>query len=203
MMSFEDIRIYLPKFLSPENERELFEGIRQFPENLPSRFYSKKLVGEPSVFQGDGIRGLPVINLPEPRIGEARALILSNTCDVDPANPRPFFPAHLCYCPIFDLGKYRHALVSEGRLEEKQIDSHLDDVRRQRVTQVFYLPGTPGIIDESLVFLDRVNSCRNTIIARESVPERRLFSLSTFASWLFLLKLSIHFTRFTDKVNRD
>ncbi|NLI74886.1 MAG: hypothetical protein GX442_00425 [Candidatus Riflebacteria bacterium] len=202
MMSLEDIRVYLPKFLSPEAERELFEGLRQFPEDLPARFYLSRMSEEPIVLQGDGLRGLQVINLPDPKVGEARVIVLSNTCDVDLANPRPFFPAHLCYCPIFDLAKYQRALVESGKFVDQQIASHLEEVRRQRITQVFHLPPAPGIINESLVFLDRINSCANTALAREALREKRIFTLGTFASWLFLLKLSIHFTRFTDKVNR-
>ena len=57
-------------------------------------------------------------------------------------------------------------------------------------------------MDDSIVFFDRVCNFPNNKIPRENLKEQRLFTLSDYGSYLFLLKLSIHFTRIQDKVER-
>ena len=42
-MTFDDLKIYLPKFLSSESESALFEGLKDFPKNLDSRIYKLAL----------------------------------------------------------------------------------------------------------------------------------------------------------------
>jgi hypothetical protein len=93
-MSFEDFRVFLPKFLSEESTKKLQEHLEQFPNNIDSRIYTQKLKDKKVIFQGDGLRELLVINLPDSVIKLAPCMILSNTCDVDPNNPR-FFPSTL------------------------------------------------------------------------------------------------------------
>lgn len=40
MTSFEDIKKYLPQYLSDSDARQLFSSLRDFPNNIDSRFYS-------------------------------------------------------------------------------------------------------------------------------------------------------------------
>ena len=42
----------------------------------------------------------------------------------------------------------------------------------------------------------------NTLIERDKINYNRIFTLSDYGAYLFLLKLSIHFTRVQDKVER-
>lgn len=58
MISFEEIKDYLPKYLTPESEKTLFEEVKRFPENIDSRLYTNYLKDENIIFQGDGIEGL-------------------------------------------------------------------------------------------------------------------------------------------------
>lgn len=206
----DEIRAYLPRFLSAESDKELFESLKQFPANIDCRIYTDRLLSEELLFQGDGLRDLLVINLPDRNVMPAPGMILSNTCDVDLNNQRAFFPPRLVYAPIFNLEKYRRALLEEtaGLAEEvkktktQAIDSHIGCIREQKVTQVFYLPKLPGHLEESIVFLDRICNCDNAGVSRENIQAKRLFTLSDYGAYLFLIKLSIHFTRITDKVDR-
>lgn len=34
MISIDEIKKYLPQYLSPESERQLFEELKRFPENI-------------------------------------------------------------------------------------------------------------------------------------------------------------------------
>ena len=200
-MELDDLKLYLPKFLSENSEKSLFEGLKDFPNNLDGRFYTQKLKNEETIFQGDGISGLLVVNLPSTQINGAKCLLFSNTCDLDPSNPRSF-PSQIVYAPIFDLEKYQSRLASLPEYSPQKISDHIKAIQKQEITQIFYLPQLGGILKESIVFLDRINNCQNNSIDRRDLPSQRIFSLSDYGFYIFLLKLSIHFTRIRDKVDR-
>lgn len=200
-MNWEEIKVYLPKFLSAESEKELFEGLKEFPINYITRFYCKSAIYNNSLLQGDGIRDLPVVNFPDTKLENARCLILSNTCDIDPENKR-FFPSQIVYAPIIDFGKYCLMLKKEGSRTDQQIESHIKSIKDQKITQILYLPEIHGILNESIVFFDRVQNISVNAIPRNTVEKRKLFSLSNIGFYLFILKLSIHFTRIRDNVDR-
>lgn len=200
-MISDDIKLYLPKYLSEESEKELFQGIRDFPKNLSSRFYTGRLKGTEIIYQGDGLRDLSIVNLPSTNVGTANCIVLSNTCDIDIENKRSF-PSQLVYAPIFNLSKYRQMMLSGKYRTEQQTEDHIAAIKRQEITQIFYLPAIDDILDESLVFLDRIFNFPNKLISRDGLNTRRLFTLSDLGAYLFIMKLSIHFTRIQDKVER-
>ena len=200
-MSIDDIKIYLPKFLSAESEKELFAGLKDFPNNIDGRLYTSYLKDSEIIYQGDGLMDLLVVNLPSPEIKPAPSMILSNTCDIALQNLRNF-PSQVVYAPIFNLKKYQDKLYIKSKNSKEQIDSHIDSVRHQRVTQVFFLPKIEDKFEDSMVFFDRVCNFPNNLIERNNLKERRLFTLSDYGAYLFLLKLSIHFTRIKDTVER-
>lgn len=200
-MKLEDFKLYLPKFLSAESDKELFDGLRNFPNNIDSRIYTNYLTDSHIIYQGDGIDDMLFINLPKPDIKPIPSMILSNTCDIDLANVRNF-PSQVVYAPIFNLRKYQEALYANSSKAKDQINSHIDALKNQEITQIFYLPKVENKIDDSIVFFDRVCNFPNKLISRENLKEKRLFTLSDYGSYLFLLKLSIHFTRIQDKVER-
>jgi len=201
MIAFEDIKIYLPKYLSPHAEAELFSELRSFPDNLDSRFYTFALQEQLAIFQGDGIRNLLVVNLPDHKIAPASCLVMSNTCDIALENRR-LFHSSLCYAPIFSLSKYESMVVERQLKTEEARAQHLSAIRSQKVTQIFYLPKGGTLESEGIVFLDRICHAANESVDRSSLPQSRLFSLSNYGAYLFLLKLSIHFTRLNDQVDR-
>lgn len=200
-MNSEHIKMYLPKFLSAESDKELFKGLREFPENIDDRLYTTYLQDSKLIYQGDGIKDLLVVNLPQPDIKPAPGIIFSNTCDIDLANQRNF-PSRVVYAPILNLDKYQAVLSKNANKSSQQILAHISSIKKQEITQIFYLPKLAGKLDESIVFLDRVNNAPNTMLDRESIPTQRLFTLSDYGAYLFVLKLSIHFTRIQDKVER-
>lgn len=200
-MNIDDIKIYLPKFLSAESDRELFKGLKEFPENIDDRLYTTYLKDSKIIYQGDGIKDLLVVNLPQTEIKPAPGMIFSNTCDIELENQRNF-PSQVVYAPIFNLEKYQTSLISNSRKSKDQILDHISSIKKQEITQIFYLPKLEGKLNESIVFLDRVNNVPNRTVDRESIPTKRLFTLSDYGAYLFLLKLSIHFTRIQDKVER-
>ena len=203
MLSLEEIKIYLPKYLSPESEENLFDQLKQFPENMDHRLYTNYLLEPEVIYQGDGIKGLLVVNLPDAQIRPARGMILSNTCDVDERNKR-LFPSSLVYAPIFNLEKYQKGLLTSEILKDAgQIEDHIYAIKKQRITQIFYLPKGGALENESIVFLDRVNSCDNSFLSKVEIKDIRLFTLSNYGLYLFIFKLSVHFTRITEGIDRS
>ncbi len=67
-MNLEDIKIYLPKFLSAESEKELFEGLKKFPDNIDTRLYTNYLDDSKIIYQGDGIKDMLIFNISDKEI---------------------------------------------------------------------------------------------------------------------------------------
>lgn len=191
----------MPKFLSAKSDRELFKGLKDFPDNIDERLYTTYLHDTKIIYQGDGLNNLLVVNLPKSEIKPVPGIILSNTCDIDLQNERNF-PSQIVYAPIFSLEKYRQTLLNNSKKTKEQITDHINAIKKQEITQIFYLPKFDGKLEESIVFLDRVNNMPNTLIERDKISSNRIFTLSDYGAYLFLLKLSIHFTRVQDKVER-
>ena len=107
-MNTEDIKIFLPKYLSPSSEDKLLKDLEQFPENLSDNFYTKNLEKE-FIYQGDGIDGMLFISMPNSKTREGKALIISNTCDMHKDNNR-ISKKQILYAPIIVLDKYREII---------------------------------------------------------------------------------------------
>lgn len=199
-MTVDEIKAHLPAYLSADSKNALVDAMTRFPAIPADKFYTIKLQGERHIFQGDGIEALPIIDLPAIEVKERLALILSNTCDIAPENKR-FFHSRLVYCPIINLEKYVKILREEG-VTDVQIDGHIEAIKQQHITQIFYLPPFNGS-EESIVFFDRVLNADVELVKSDHLPKRRIFSLSNFGHYLLCLKISFHFCRFQDKVDRD
>lgn len=206
MIDFDDIKKYLPQYLSSNEVESLFSELSQFPSNIDKRIYTKKLKNDEFIYQGDGLNNLLFVNLPEdteakPNMG----MILSNTCDIDSQNKR-LFGSRMAYTPIFNLQKYKNFLierfVNTSIKSLKSIDSHIEDIKRQYISQVFYLPKGDCLENESIIFLDRINNLPSNYFKNDEITENRMFSLSDYGFYLFLFKLSIHFTRVKESVHR-
>jgi len=201
MIDLEEIKLYLPKYLSAESEQNLFKNLKDFPDNIDSRMYSSMLLDDQIIYQGDGLEGLLIINLPDSRIGQAKAMVLSNTCDIDINNVR-FFSSSICYAPIFNLQKYVNKLLARKAAPAERISQFIQSLKKQRISQIFYLPGGGKLNSDSFIFFDKINSCDNSTIDRQQLAKTRLFSLSNFGLYLFLFKLSIHFSRIREGIDR-
>jgi hypothetical protein len=199
MIDLDDIRLYLPKYLSPETEQKLLEDLSDFPSNIDERMYTK--LESETIFQGDCIKNLLIINLPNTETRETNSIIISNTCDIDVSNKRKF-SSNLIYTPLIKLEKYKELLICYNIYSETSIKNHIEDIKKQRITQIFYLPPSAKINEETIVFFDRVCSCDNRYLERSNISEIRLFSLSQYGFYLFLFKLSIHFTRMYEGIDR-
>lgn len=200
-MNKVDFTNYLPKYLSSESTRDLLGKLSQFPSNINDRFYTHKLNSEKNIFQGDGLLKLPFFNWDNNNITEKPGIILSNTCDVDGKNSR-LFPSSVSYAPIASLEKYE-VVLRKQQIEGDKISQHLADIKAQRITQIFYLPKISKLGYEGIVFLDKLMSMPATKYDLKQIETERLFTLSNYGFYLFLFKMSVHFMRMQEKVDRD
>ncbi len=203
-MSFteDEIKLYLPRYLSEASTKELLKELEAFPTNgTKQTIYTTALKGENTLFQGDGVKDICVINLPSKEIGKAPVMILSNTCDIALGNKRDYIAPRICYAPILNLEKYRITLQKK-KITEERINSHIEKIKQQQITSILYLPQGGDLQYEGIVFLDRLNNISNEEINRDDLQKNRLFTLSDYGLYLFLLKLSIHFSRIQEKIDR-
>lgn len=194
-MELKDWEVHLPKFLPDSCRDALYRDLQAFPDNINNRMY-----GSPKEFvlQGDGFKHIQIFNLPDLESKEGNAIILSNTCDLSAENERNF-ATRVLYSPLIKLATYINGLKDKNIYNA----NHIDEIKKQRVSQIFFLPAGSGLTDDSIVFLDRVCSMPKKFLDNSFINSHHLFSLSNFGFYLFLVKISIHFTRVQDSVNRD
>lgn len=198
---FEDIKTFLPKYLSPEEGIALFQELKAFPKNLDKRIYSSKIKQEPYLYQGDGFLEIEIPNYIKKDFVISKGVLISNTCDVSLDNTR-FYQTHFVFCPIFDLKKYKTQLESSCDDKEK-VKSHIDSIRDNKATTFFFLPSCFDVNSESFIKFDCIYSLPVTNELYDKLKFNKLYSLSNYGFYLFLLKLSIHFTRVQEAVSRS
>jgi hypothetical protein len=206
MIDVSEIEKYLPYYLTDKERQSLLQEIKDFPDNIDQRFFTTYLKDEKSIFQGDGYSDFLFVNLPDPKVGKLPAIVISNTCDIDQENKR-LSPKRIVYAPIFQLKKYRQKLIKDhvetGVETLESIDSHIQAIKKQYVTDIFYLPPNEAIPHDSIVILDRLNNLPANSLTPDEIVENRLFTLSDFGFYMFLVKLSIHFSRVKEEVQRS
>ncbi len=200
---FEDLKTYLPKYLSAEAQKDLFAELSQFPANIDGRLYTLRLLNEMNIFQGDGLASLWVADLPNERIGKTRVMVLSNTCDIAPENERLLGP-RLLYCPLISFPKYENLIQDKGKgLTDFNPASHFEAIRKQRNSSMFFLPKNEKLGEDAIAMLDRINNCDAQAVDVRELVAHRLFTLSDYGFYLFLFKLSLHLTRIREGVSRN
>jgi len=198
MIDYDKIKLYLPKYLSPDSKEELFSALNAFPESMENIFYSN--LEFDFLSQGDAIRNLIISDLPNTTFKNGVCIILSNTCDLSKSNDRAY-RINIVYSPIVELRNFINFMQS-NHIPDTRIEGLVNSIKRQEVTSIMYLPKSSSL-EESVVFFDRVNSCDPDSSFFSTIKDKRLFTLSNYGNYLFILKLSIHFTRITEDFDRD
>ena len=200
-MTEEELSLYLPKFLPDGEIADLKSDLRQFTSGGEvdlARYYTVVTQEYPHLSQGDGVSGMPIFNLPSVESKLGRGFIISNTCDVFSGNTRPL-DVNFLYAPILKLNAYEELLKKNGTYDNNRIDA----IKKQQVSDMFYLPVGRGLEEESIVMLDRINSIDSSVLPTDEIPQKRLFQLSQSAWYVLLIKLTYHFVRVNEGLLRD
>jgi hypothetical protein len=109
--------------------------------------------------------------------------------------------SRIMYAPILNFDTYEKSL--RKNFPNDRVDNHLKDIREQHVSQILFLPKGGNLAYDGIVFFDRAISLPQSEDVVNGMCERKLFTFSNFGFYLFLLKLSIHFTRIQEKIDRS
>ena len=150
------------------------------------------------MLQGDGWRGFQVFSFANGNLNPVRGIVLSNSCDLTPANAR-VMPPKVTFAPIVNLSKIVERFEAFG-LDKKQVDSRLQAIRAQGVSSIFYLPADDLLDEEHVALLDDLHSMPIEVHGQSA---EKLFTLSMAGFYLFVFKLSVHFCRLHENVGRS
>jgi len=149
--------------------------------------------------QGDGWRGLPLFSFASGERKDVRGILLSNTCDVSPENDRTL-PPKLVFAPIIRLSLIEARFAAKG-ISSAHVAGKVKAIRGQIATSVFYLPAGGPLQEDYVALLDDVHSV--PVSAHENDNKEKLFTLSMAGFYLFVFKLSVHFCRLRENVDRS
>jgi hypothetical protein len=209
----EELTKFLPSYLRDAASKALAQTVAGgFPDTSdPNKVYNDLPVGTPFL-QGDAIRDVPfAMHDPitkETFDDEFDAIVLSNSCDISMENRR-FDEPLVSFGIVIPLSLYEDSLRAVGIAENRAAD-HLKDVRANKISSLLYLPnvwrGANIIRQEMIARLDWVYSLPNGTVQKwpnQYLPEGdRIFSLSNYGFYVLLYKLSVHFSRIREEVDR-
>lgn len=183
-----------PQYLS-EPSRENLKALL-LAGKADASYYSDQAVDD--LLQGDAWNAFKFYDFETGAVRDISGAILSNSCDVDIGNATTY-AKRISYAPIVRLDVFL-SILQKGGVEAKKVEGLADALRRQEVTQLFYLPPSARL-PECVVILSEINSQPLELFRSERTE--RLFRLSNYGFYTFLMKLSIHFTRMGEAVDRN
>lgn len=185
----EDFKRQLPEYLSLGEKKRILEALKSFPDS----FNPYAIGPEGEIEQGDVFSSVPVYFYNKNQRKEVIAMVVSNACDISPSNQRNI-PVNAVLATVFSLKRYQEAL--KEKLSNEKVENVLKAIKRQEVTNLFYLPKHPNchLLEDSVVRFDTLTSIPLNIFLENRGS--RLVRLSLIGYYLFLFKLSVHFCRF-------
>lgn len=190
----DSIKDQIPYYLTQEDKGHLVKALNSFPR---VDYYLDRYPHE--LLQGDGWTSLEVIRLEDNERKLVKGILLSNSCDIDITNKRDL-PAKIIFSPIIRLSRYKELLLNTIQ-DGNKIENKITAIKEQKVTALFYLPKGSVLVDDYVAVLDDIHTIPlNRYTAQNG--KQKLFTLSQVGFYLFLLKLSVHFCRFQENIQR-
>jgi hypothetical protein len=152
------------------------------------------------MLQGDGWRGFQLFHFETGERQSLRGIVLSNSCDVDLANPRDV-PARVIFAPLVKLSLYESLLDASG-IGKERVDAKIASIKAQKTTNIFFLPAGGPLIEDHIARFHEAHSMPVAAHGR-SEDRAKLFTLSNTGFYMLVFKLSVHFCRFQEKLNRN
>ena len=193
---FDRLNRVLPPYLTSFSREELKKQLRSFP--IGNNYFSYQWTGPESPIQGDGWNGFTEINFRSLELKAVAGVVVSNSCDIDESNIS-LRKRNILFAPIVKLSDYIDRL-KEYSHSISSIKSHISAICAQEKTELFYIPKS-NRTPECLVMLDSIS--HQPLEAFLNSQRERLFRLNEFGFYIFLMKLSIHLTRFGENLDRQ
>lgn len=196
--SDENLSVHIPYYLTGEQKDGLKKALSDFQSNADSEYYLNKYTDQ--ILQGDGWSGLEVIEFNTFKKRSIKGIIVSNSCDINVSNSRDL-PTKITFAPIIKLSGYLNLLKKAG-IAEEAANAKIEAIKAQEVTSLFYLPSSGVLEDEYIAILQDIQSIPAKA-HKNNDNCKKLFTLNMFGFYLFTFKLSIHFCRLHEDVDRS
>lgn len=194
-MLTDELREQIPYYLTKEAGEGILKELASY-NCKTDIFLQREIEG---ILQGDGWRGFTLYDFQSSSTRSVRAIVISNSCDIDATNKREM-PTQVTFVPLMKLSKVEEVFLNSG-CSQQAVSQKIKDIRAQKVTSFFFIPGQGTLDDDYVAWLSNVHSMpMASFTATES--KQRLFTLNMTGFYLFLFKLSIHFCRFHERVDR-
>ncbi|NJD28496.1 MAG: hypothetical protein FIA92_09385 [Chloroflexi bacterium] len=213
---FNALEKFIPSYLVNPSRDNLKRIIKEkFPKFTESKdVYSINHQNE--LKQGDCLDEIPFFVINNDENNELTTLyysgiVLSNSCSINPSNVR-FQQSSINFAQVYPLSNYYEFLNSK-KLEEEKINNHIRDIKANLVSRIIYLPElyleeqSEVLFPESIVVLDKITTIPLSILNKYNLNFKpdgdRYFTLSNYGLLVFIFKLSVHFCRFSEYIDRD
>jgi hypothetical protein len=191
----ESIKDQIPSYLSQKDKESLVRALDDFPRRI--NYYIDLYPNE--ALQGDGWTSVEIIRFENGDRKMIKAILLSNSCDIDPENKRDL-PIKLTFAPVIKLDRYFDYLTKAG-VGDKEIEHKTLAIKEQRVSSLIYLPEGAGLDGDYVALLNDLHTVPYAAFSSKN-ERKKLFTLSNVGFYLFVLKLSVHFCRLHEEVLR-
>lgn len=182
----EYVRTFLPGITAVE-ENSVIHSLRGYP--YWNDFFRQR--ASKDFLQGDIWHGATISEGETKREKLVKAMILSHSCDLDTDQNLPA-TRRVVFAPVISLDKYLNLLKEKGA-DSKEIKRTRDEIARQDISDILFLPWNEALGGESIVLLDNIHSCK--LSAFPEPPKEWMAGLTLTGKYVFLLKFSVHFTR--------
>lgn len=197
----ETLKDHIPRYLSVEDQRVLVAELNAISRGGDAEYVLSQYNDEfdCQVLQGDGWRGFIIFSYDTGEKRSIPGLVLSNSCDVNPENPRDL-PTKVIFAPLAKFANYV-GLLEESGIDRERIAAKVESIKAQKTTNMFFLPAGAFLTHDYVIRLDEAQSMPISVHA-ENPERKKLFTLTNTGFYMLVLKLSIHFCRLHERVNR-
>lgn len=186
-----------PYYLTAKSKKKLSDHIGAYPDD--KHYYATSRDGPPGPIQGDGWSGFTKLDFDTAERLRISGIVVSNSCDIDEEN-QSLRDRNVVFAPVIRLATYEARLRRLADVSAEGVKSHLDAIRKQNKTEIFYLPES-STTPELIVQFDDIAAQPLGNFAQLD-DRRRLFRLNNYGFYVFLMKFAISFNRFGEELER-
>lgn len=192
----------IPYYLTAEDQKALLEELIAISRGGTAEYLLSEYTDsfKEVMLQGDGWRGFQLFLFETGERRSVRGIALSNSCDVNPENPRDV-PARVIFAPLVKLAAFK-ALLDDSGISAERVAAKIAAIKAQKTSNVLYLPAGATLEEDYVVRFDDAHNMPFAAHAK-SADREKLFTLSNTGFYMLVLKLSVHFCRLQERVNRQ
>jgi hypothetical protein len=185
----------LAYYLTAERADGFLKALEDYRDSGEGQFFQH--VEDDDIVQGDAVGTFLMYSLQRGTHKPVLGIALSNSCDISRENRRDL-PVNITFAPLVAMSSMV-ARFKEAGLAEAAITSKVQAIKKQHVTDLFYLPQHEEN-GERVAILSQAQSMPIEMLY-ESSPIVRL-RLSMLGFYLLLFKLTVHFCRMHEEIDR-